>query len=194
MTILYSNKYASFVPRLVASLIDWLLLTMITPLAFMYFATASNLADLTTKLITFITVVYFPWIVASVAYSVIGISKYGKTIGKAIVGLEVATDKGALLSPRMSFFREVISKSVSAGLFGAGLFAMMFTKDQRAWHDLLADTYVYKKQSRLLVGILAVIILTALYGGILYNTFTTYKANSSLQQNLETELSIPRIE
>jgi uncharacterized RDD family membrane protein YckC len=191
MTIFYSHKYASFVPRFVAALIDWLIQSLPLPLGLLYFAYASNLTEVASRFIMYVTLFYVPWSIAVVFYYVIGLSRYGKTIGKAVVGLEVATASGAFLSKKMSLFRELIAKAVSYGLVAIGMLAMIFTKDQRAWHDLLADTYVYKKNNRLVLGILVVLLMMAVYGALYYMLYTVYRGNTALQQNLNAELRIP---
>ncbi len=193
MTIFYSHKYASFVPRVVAACIDGLILNLALPLCLLYLASAANLTEMASRLILFITLFYVPWSIGTIMYYAIGLSKYGKTIGKAVVGLEVATANGEFLSRNMSLFRELIAKAVSYGLVAAGIFAVMFTKDQRAWHDLLADTYVYKKQNRLVVGILVALVMMAVYAALYYMLYTVYRGNTSLQQNLNAELHIPML-
>ncbi len=78
---------------------------------------------------------------ASAAYFTILNSEQGQTIGKSLLGLEVRTANGALLSYSQALFRW-LGYGLSAGFFGAGFLWIAIHPGKRSWHDLLANTIV----------------------------------------------------
>lgn len=78
---------------------------------------------------------------ASAAYFTILCSEQGQTIGKSLLGLEVRTSEGALLSYSQALFRW-LGYGISAGFFGLGFLWVAIHPGKRSWHDLLANTIV----------------------------------------------------
>lgn len=78
---------------------------------------------------------------ASAAYFTILCSEQGQTIGKSLLGLEVRTIEGALLSYSQALFRW-LGYGISAGFFGLGFLWVAIHPGKRGWHDLLASTIV----------------------------------------------------
>ena len=88
-----------------------------------------------------------PWVVTvgatvlAIAYSVVSWSWFGKTPGKALLGLAVVTDDGG----RPGFLRSLARFGgylLSAIPLGAGFLWILVDDDRRAWHDHLAGTWV----------------------------------------------------
>jgi uncharacterized RDD family membrane protein YckC len=88
-----------------------------------------------------------PWIVTvgatvvAIAYSVVSWTWFGKTPGKAILGLAVVTDDGS----RPGFLRSLARFGgylLSAIPLGAGFLWILVDDNRRAWHDHLAGTWV----------------------------------------------------
>lgn len=78
---------------------------------------------------------------ASAAYFTILNSEQGQTIGKSLLGLEVRTANGALLSSSQALFRW-LGYGISTVFFGAGFLWIAIHPGKRSWHDLLANTIV----------------------------------------------------
>jgi uncharacterized RDD family membrane protein YckC len=88
-----------------------------------------------------------PWIVTlggtvlAIGYSVVSWSWFGKTPGKALLGLAVITDDGA----RPRFLRSLVRFGgylLSLIPLGAGFLWILVDDNRRAWHDHLARTWV----------------------------------------------------
>ncbi len=67
----------------------------------------------------------------------------GKSIGKAILGLQVvsSTDGKPFRFWKM-FFRECFVKSASGSVFGLGYIWILVDEKNRGWHDKILDSYV----------------------------------------------------
>ena len=67
----------------------------------------------------------------------------GKSIGKAILGLQVVSSTdGKPFGFWKMFFREVFVKSASGSVFGLGYIWILLDEKNRGWHDKILDTYV----------------------------------------------------
>lgn len=67
---------------------------------------------------------------------------WGKTIGKALLGVRVVRADGSLaLQGRKPLIR-VLTYPLSFVFFGLGLLGVIFNPERQAWHDRLADTAV----------------------------------------------------
>lgn len=66
-----------------------------------------------------------------------------KTIGKAIMGLQVVSSKdGEPVSVWWMLLREWIAKDVSSAIFYIGFIWAFIDDKKRTWHDKICDTYV----------------------------------------------------
>lgn len=75
-------------------------------------------------------------------YALVGLAVFGKTPGKAIMGLRVVGSDGAIsLHGRQAFIRAV-TYPLSFVIFGIGLLGVVFNKERRAWHDHFAGSAV----------------------------------------------------
>ncbi|HEX7017584.1 MAG TPA: RDD family protein [Patescibacteria group bacterium] len=159
----HSDKYANVIIRVIAWKIDMLVLNL--PFLFVIYVMLSqpNITDGVTNFFYLVAYVMLPLLFVQFLYHFYCISTWGKTLGKAIVGLEVADDKGKLLTRTQAFMRENVTKGVSAVLLGVGFWAVAFNRNHQAWHDEFVGSYVYKKENRWLLGLLAVFGLIAVY-------------------------------
>ena len=133
-------RYGGFWIRLVASVLDSLLLS----LSFALVAILSGLdfsqtdpEHLDWKALVMQIVVC--WLYEAALTS----SARGATVGKMAVGLRVVTADGE----RLTFLRATaryLAKYVSALLFGIGFLMVAFAERKRALHDMIADTVVIK--------------------------------------------------
>ena len=77
------------------------------------------------------------------AYYTLGVSIYGKTLGKHWVGLKVVRPDGS----RVGFWRALarfFAQILSALILVIGFLMVAFRKDRRALHDLICDTVVIR--------------------------------------------------
>jgi uncharacterized RDD family membrane protein YckC len=96
-----------------------------------------------------------PWIVTiggvvlAVAYSVVSWSWFGRTPGKALLGLAVTTQDGAPLGVLRSLLR-FVGYLLSTIPLGAGFLWILIDDHRRGWHDHLAGTrVVYRPSARI---------------------------------------------
>lgn len=164
LNLQHSTKYANVELRLIAWFIDALVLSLPMLAGIYWLLSQPSLVNLTTTFVSFVAYLFFPMLFLQFTYHFFTTSTWGKTIGKAVVGLEVADEHGRLLTKSEAFMRENVTKSVSAVLLGAGFWAAAFNKDHQGWHDEFVGSYVYKKEPRLWFGLVVVFGLFLFYG------------------------------
>jgi uncharacterized RDD family membrane protein YckC len=74
-------------------------------------------------------------------YVFVALAIAGRTPGKGIIGLRVVTADGHPLPVRRAFWR-TLALPLSVLLLGIGLLTIIFQREHRALHDLLAKTAV----------------------------------------------------
>lgn len=74
-------------------------------------------------------------------YYFLGLAIFGRTPGMAILGLRVVARDGSNLQARSAFIRTLVMP-LSFVLFGLGLVGIVFGKERRALHDVIAGTAV----------------------------------------------------
>lgn len=166
-----NDKYANLIPRLLATLIDSSF-NSIFLMVVLYFITVSiTLENLFTSILYFLSFGIFPTIIISAIYTITTTSKYGKTLGKALLGLEVTDKSGKYLSLSMAIFREFFAKIVNGATFGFSYFVILFDKDHMGWHDQIAGTHVHQKiKNRVWIGLLTLLILYTIVFGLSFAT------------------------
>lgn len=84
-------------------------------------------------------------VAADIWYVVGGWARNGRTPGKSLLGLAIVSDRspGPGLGWGVAFARALYT-IVSSLPLGLGYLVVLFRKDRRAWHDLLAGTWVVK--------------------------------------------------
>ncbi len=82
------------------------------------------------------TVTFIP-----LAYFFLTVAVAGKTVGKGLMGLRIIRPGGGRLSPARSFVRAV-AYLVSLIPLGLGFIWVLFDRDRRGWHDMLAGSRV----------------------------------------------------
>ena len=148
-------RCAGFWVRLLASFIDSILLGVFTgiisvPLMLHYFGNLTDLSSLnsieTTSDSTFwafyfiFTLVVY---IVQIAYSTIAVGKWGKTVGKAALGLKVVKPDGTRVSCWRAFGRS-LAYQLNGFTLGLSFLMIAFTSKKRGLHDYIADTVVIK--------------------------------------------------
>jgi uncharacterized RDD family membrane protein YckC len=85
-----------------------------------------------------VAVMYLCW---AFVYYALPLAVAGRTIGMAVLGLQVVRSDGASLDGRHAALR-TIALPVSFAVFGLGLLLGLVRRDRRQLHDLIADTSV----------------------------------------------------
>jgi uncharacterized RDD family membrane protein YckC len=130
----YAIKYAGFWIRVLAFIIDTLVLVIPNIIINIVFSSISmpNFGSVFIYLV-------------SLAYYILMTKKYGATIGKKALGIQVHSYKSNELSWGQLILRETIGKIISALIFLIGYIMIAFTKKKQALHDIMAGTVVIYK-------------------------------------------------
>lgn len=153
--------YAGFWVRFLALIIDILLLLIVFSLFYITFIRNFELENIIYRLeqgdfsvlfgLSFLLIFL---IFISVGYYVIGWSKWGKTIGMKIIGIEVIDAEGrnnisferAFLRWLMGYFLPVIIPYIALLLYLALAIMIGVDNKKQGWHDRVAKTFVvYEK-------------------------------------------------
>jgi uncharacterized RDD family membrane protein YckC len=144
----YFKKKAGIVARGLAAIIDFLLLNavnLVISLALdIGLSRLLNVAgiddDFSYKIVG--GVIYFFWIASMFMYFTFATYRYGRTIGKKILGIMVVGEDGGIPGIEQCFKREVLGKILSSLTVGIGFLWAVFDKNHQALHDKLAKTFV----------------------------------------------------
>ena len=164
----FKGHYAGFVTRLVAFVIDILIVSISIgvmlgtfSLILSFFnidiqaitAGTSDISSFALNVLIFFTSFAFTFLV-NMFYCILLWNIAGKTIGKAVMGLRVIGPKGA----RVTIFRGVkryIGYWISAIPLFLGYFWVLINDERHAWHDKMAGTSViYDHEAQYVEGAL----------------------------------------
>lgn len=135
------RKYAGFWIRLVAALIDGIILGIAAAvfsfmIGFIFNSEAvSGIRGILSDILG---------IAASISYYVFYQHSTGQTLGKKALGLKVVNEEGATPSYLTFFLREIIGKLVSGIILGIGYLMVAFDSKKQGLHDKIAGTYVIR--------------------------------------------------
>ena len=85
------------------------------------------------------------FIALSLAYIIIGWSKYGTTIGKRIFKLYVVDDQTGRAPTMGKAFLRLVGYIIDGLTLYIGFLMIAFTADKRGLHDMIAKTHVIKR-------------------------------------------------
>jgi uncharacterized RDD family membrane protein YckC/ribosomal protein L40E len=151
-----AGKYAGFWIRLLAFIIDGILIYIVTTIvaAFVYNG-IYGLSSYTKLLATiesgtvdssvwsFIGITVLTWCIVAIVYLTISIGKWGRTLGKKALGLKVFKSDGSHVSYWRAFGRYWAYMLCSFTL-GIGFLVIAFTGKKQGIHDFICDTIVIK--------------------------------------------------
>ncbi len=129
-----NQRYAGFGIRLVAALIDGILLGIVGYI--LGFLLGLMFGDNATPVVSLLG-----WII-SIGYYVVYQEKQGQTIGKKAMKIKVVTFDGKTPTMFIFFLREVIGKFISAIILLIGYFMVIWDARKQGLHDKIASTYV----------------------------------------------------
>ncbi len=148
-----SSNYASFGRRFVASLLDGIIVGMVTGglmliigiIVAVSIGAASSSSNSSLTLTTVQMLVQGISYLISAFYYVYFIGKNGQTIGKMALGIKVVKlETQAPPGYVGAFLREIVGKILSAAVFGLGYFWMLWDGQKQTWHDKIAGTIVIR--------------------------------------------------
>jgi uncharacterized RDD family membrane protein YckC len=147
MSVPVSTNTASFGARVIAFVIDLVLLESIH--SFLFLLLAINLIQIThiepLAFLTFIISCLFTFFVSFVFLHMVYFTLFhawsGQTIGKMIMGIRVVTNDNELACPSVAFLRWS-GYILSFVPLAIGFLWAAVDKDQCAWHDRLSQTRV----------------------------------------------------
>jgi uncharacterized RDD family membrane protein YckC len=90
----------------------------------------------------FLSILGVMWVFLVAGYFVLLHGMDGRTVGKWLLGLRVVTAYGNPITYRQAFSRFVCT--IPSALFGLGFFWILWSREKRGWHDILARTWVIK--------------------------------------------------
>ncbi len=142
-------QYASFGKRVVAYIIDSVIVGLITgiPIGCLVGITTAFAMDMSEEAyiiaIIAVSLIGVLWaIIASILYFAIMWSRTGQTLGKKWLGIKVVTAEWIPPSFWRAAGRAVIGYWLSDLVFGLGFLWMLWDDYQQCWHDKLFSTYV----------------------------------------------------
>lgn len=133
---------AGFWVRLVAVLIDSLLVTVVQGICGFFLGLAGQ--GLAEQEMVLVGVSFMFGSAVSVAYYVFFTGYCGQTPGKMALRLKVIRTDGSDLSYGRAFLREAVGKFISALILFIGYLMAAFDGQKQGLHDRMADTYVIK--------------------------------------------------
>ncbi len=142
---MHEYRYAGFWTRVVAYLIDSLLLiTVQSVLSLLINLTIGMLGIATDGDPAINTVIWLFGAVLSISYAVFFTGYCGQTPGKMALRIKVIRSDGSPINYARAALREVPGKFISSILFGIGYLMVAFDSRKQGLHDKIADTYVVK--------------------------------------------------
>ncbi len=139
-----TGRYAGPLTRLLAVVLDAFIVTTGFTLAlagasFLIGLVSDVVLDMTGRRGIWFGLAYLVWVLL---YLWISVAIFGRTVGKAVLGVRVVgADGSTALRSRQAFLR-AFTYPLSFVIFGIGLLGIIFGKERRAWHDHFAGTAV----------------------------------------------------
>lgn len=128
-----STSYASFFTRLLAYIIDSVVLALAQMAIILPLSSGGEPNP----------IAYFFTIGLSLFYFIYLTNKYGATFGKMALKIKVVREDSQMLEMRDVLFREVLGRMLSNFIFISYIWPLFDEKNQ-TWHDKIAKTVVVK--------------------------------------------------
>jgi uncharacterized RDD family membrane protein YckC/ribosomal protein S27AE len=97
--------------------------------------------DNATPLMAFLT---FGGVLIATCYFVVFHGMDGKTVGKWLLGLRVVGEEQRSISYRQALVRWIGTVGLGCASLGLGFLWVLWSREKRGWHDLLAHTWVIR--------------------------------------------------
>lgn len=137
--------YAGFGARFLASLVDGIVIALISGVLGLLAGIAGTVSGSETVSLFVSGFVQFFSVIISVAYYVYFIGSRGQTPGKMALKIKVIkADTQQAPGYLNAFLREAVGKFLSAIVLLLGYFWMLWDEKKQTWHDKIANTIVIK--------------------------------------------------
>ncbi len=149
-----SPRPAGFVSRLLALSIDAVVITVVLALGNWISTIIASMVRLSAP--SWVErqgrgVAVGVWVAFVILYEVVSWSGFGRTLGKALMGLRVVTRDGERVGVLRAFAR-VFGYVVAAIPLYAGFAWVIVDERRRGWHDFIAGTHVLYAPGRFALG------------------------------------------
>lgn len=145
------RRYAGFWVRVWASVIDTIVLTIVSGILVIAFGREDADTQIVHSLDSFgeilgdFILTNLLWSILGLFYYIFMTFRFNQTLGKMALGIEVVRVDGHPNQLGNLFFREVIGKTLSTIIFLIGYMMVAFDPKKRGLHDRIASTYVVWK-------------------------------------------------
>jgi uncharacterized RDD family membrane protein YckC len=160
-------KYGGFWIRFVAYMVDRFIagILSVIPFVLVMLVTMFVSKDAGKEQAHAIMVVaYVLMIVVYFGYFIFLTHKYGATLGKRWLGLQVTAVGGAKLSLGKIILRETVGKIVSSIIISIGFIIAAFTEKKQALHDFMAGSVVTYKNGQVKNNTTAIVVVAVIIG------------------------------
>jgi len=137
----YRRAMAFYIDVAVLSLFSYFLFYMIY-VGYSVGLTAHHQTITFDRFISFLQLFILSWVFLVSGYFVLLHGMAGRTVGKWVLGLRVVGANKAPISYRQAMMRWL--GYVAFAFFGIGFLWILLNREKRAWHDLLAGTWVVR--------------------------------------------------
>lgn len=169
LKLVNNPKFAGFIPRVIAALIDGAVVSVGLSIIFYLKTTQITIENMLVQTIYFSALSFFLLFFAYPIFIIVSTSRYRKTLGKYILGLEVTDTSGKNISLKYSVFRELFAKVPNNATFGFGYLSILFDQNHQGWHDHLSGTFVHQKsKGRLFLGVIVLLVLHTIGLGFVF--------------------------
>ena len=143
MEVVSYNNYAGFVKRLIAFIIDSIIIRVGIRLLFIRYIFTDTWSDFDTFEVSNL----FHWhslvaeLVIMFYFILCESSAWQGTLGKRLMAMKVVDMQYRQISPQSAVIR-YLSKYLSSAVLGLGFVWIIFSDKKQGWHDMIANTLV----------------------------------------------------
>jgi len=164
-------RNGKFVERLLATILDYLILSLVILLPTLIFSMISaGEHKIGNTFLSFASLALLIVPLSAIYYAVFT-AKYGGTFGKLLFGLRVENrDSNELIDKKRAWYRFTLGYFFSAQLFGLGFWRIIKNEESLAWHDELFFTKVLKHKGSA-PGYIALVVILVLIAPMVFLIF-----------------------
>lgn len=182
---------AGFHLRLLAILIDWMILFLPHSLFWFFISLSSSLPEFGFGLFVYLLVWFLPSLALSFLYSSLLTYHFGGTLGKIFTGLTVTDEKGGRLTLKRTIFRQTVGYGFSFTLFGLGFLSVIKDPLKQAWHDKAVGSLVLKTINLWPVGLIILAVFAWLNFMFIWSGVDNFTYGPLLGQFSQVLKSLP---
>lgn len=153
---------ANFFVRLLASILDTLILSSLVMVGFWFASQSPDFEGFISSLFIMAVFIFLPVMLFSgIGYAALLTTYLGGTLGKLICGLKVIDEtNNANLNYKKSLFRHLIGYAFSWTFFGLGFLNILKDPKRQGWHDKAIGSEVIVDRNIWWLGLIALVVLS----------------------------------